>query len=154
MVIQQKILDFTHKHIHAIGICAILSVIANITLIGGHPILAVVVIIPLLLFGIVFLIASVPGVKHLESLGRENVQDFVVETGSDVSALTPHERNKAARRWKRSRVSQRALQIYGALIVLIGCIALVMTRQWAGALIVGSLLCIIIIQGLFRRKKK
>lgn len=152
MAVQQKILDFTHRHIHAIGILAILSVIANIVLTDGHPALAVIVIIPLLLFGIVFLFVSVPLVRSLESLGREGVQDLVIETGKDVRDLTPHERNAAARRWKRSRVSQRTLRIYGAGIVAIGFIALLVTRQWAGALIVGSLIAVIVVQALFRKR--
>ena len=152
MNMRKQILEYTHRYIHAIGVLAILSVIANIMLISAHPVLAVVAIIPLGLFGIVFLIASIPGVRYLESLGRESVQDFVIETGRDVSAMTPHERNAAARRWQRRKVNQRSLRIYGAIIVLVGCISLIVTRQWAGVLIVGSLLCIIIVQRLFRRK--
>ncbi len=133
------------RHMGLIGVFAVCSIVAFIALIGRHPSLATVVVSPLVVFGVILLIVSVPAVRHLESMGNEATQEYVLETGRDVSGMSRREKRAEVRHWKHRVRHPRALRLYGILFITFGFIAMLAARQWTGAVIVGAAALLIVV---------
>lgn len=140
------------RHMKPVGILTFCIVVAFIALVGRHPTLAVVLITPLVMFGVVLLIVSVPAVRNLESMGNEATQEYVLETSRDVSGMSRREKRTEVRAWKHRLRHPRALRLFGIMIVAVGFILLLVAEQWTGAIIVGAAVFLLVIPA--RRTKR
>lgn len=142
--IRNRILGFVGRYRALVGIGSVVLLVGAAWLSDGHTTLALLCVAPVVLGGGIVIALNVSAVRTLESLGNEEVQRYVMETGADVASMPQGKRNKLARRWARRSLSPRLFAWIGAVVLLGGFAALVVFREWTGALVVGMLLMLMV----------
>lgn len=151
MNIRMRILRFVQRYRAVVGVMSVVLLVSAAVLREGHTILALVAVAPVVVCGVVIIIAAAPAIRTLESLGDETVQRFAAESGTDVAAMPPGKRKKLARRWASRSLPRQAWGWIGASCVAAGLIALMVYRQWEGAAVVGALILVMCTVAVLRR---